>query len=100
MRRKTTRHTVRTALIAAMALMGTACETTDCPLNNIVYSTYGFYAIMEEGETQVSLLDTLTITDGERQRGGTPRQLQRGGGHPHLPLHRLGEPDTPGHDMD
>ena len=45
-----------------MALMGTACETTDCPLNNIVYSTYGFYAIMEEGETQVSLLDTLTIT--------------------------------------
>ena len=62
MRKKTTRHTVRTALIAAMTLMGTACETTDCPLNNIVYSTYGFYAIMEEGETQVSLLDTLTIT--------------------------------------
>ena len=30
-------------LIAAMALMGTACETTDCPLNNIVYSLYTFF---------------------------------------------------------
>ena len=50
--------------LAAATLLGTfaSCETSDCPINNVVYSTYGFYAFTEEGESPVGLLDTLTIT--------------------------------------
>ncbi|MCD8317603.1 MAG: DUF6452 family protein [Paraprevotella sp.] len=39
-----------------------ACESTDCPINNVVYSTYGFYARTTEGESAIKVLDTLTIT--------------------------------------
>ena len=38
------------------------CELTDCPINNVVYSTYGFYAVTDEGETSIRILDTLTVT--------------------------------------
>ena len=63
MRKRLTRHAaLATATATALAIIAAGCETTDCPLNNVVYSTYGFYAITDEGESQVSILDTLTIT--------------------------------------
>lgn len=41
-----------------------ACDSTSCPINNVVYSSYGFY-VMENGtETPISILDTLTVTAG------------------------------------
>lgn len=49
-------------MAAALCGILAACETNDCPLNNVVYSTYGFYAVTEEGESQVRILDTLTVT--------------------------------------
>ncbi|WP_304999059.1 DUF6452 family protein [Phocaeicola sartorii] len=39
-----------------------ACDSTDCPINNVVYSTYGFYAVTETGESKVRVTDTLTVT--------------------------------------
>ncbi len=39
-----------------------ACDSIDCPINNIVYSTYGFYVATDEGESKVQVSDTLTIT--------------------------------------
>ncbi len=47
-----------TCLLIAAA----GCESIDCPINNIVYSTYGFYAVTDEGESKIQLLDTLTVT--------------------------------------
>lgn len=41
-----------------------ACDSTNCPINNVVYSTYGFYAVADGAETQVGVLDTLTVTAG------------------------------------
>lgn len=46
------------------AILIAACDSTECPINNVVYSTYGFYAIADGAETQVSILDTLTVTAG------------------------------------
>ncbi len=40
----------------------TGCESVECPLNNTVYTTYGFY-VMDNGEpTTVRIVDTLTVT--------------------------------------
>ena len=47
---------------AVTVLAAAACETTDCPLNNVVRCNYGFYAVTDEGEAAVTLPDTLTIT--------------------------------------
>lgn len=49
-----------TTLIALCALCA-SCEMSDCPINNIVYGTYGFYQQGEEGDEKITLLDTLTI---------------------------------------
>ncbi len=49
-------------IAAGILAAGTSCETYDCPLNNVVYSTYTFYAVTDEGDVAVSILDTLTIT--------------------------------------
>lgn len=38
-----------------------SCDSTSCPLNNTVYSTYGFYAIMNGNEEAVQIQDTLTV---------------------------------------
>lgn len=51
-------------MLAGMAACAAvaACESTECPINNVVYSTYGFYAMGEDGESSVRIIDTLTIT--------------------------------------
>ena len=38
-----------------------SCNSTNCPLNNTVYSTYGFYAIIDGKEEAVQIQDTLTV---------------------------------------
>ncbi len=39
------------------------CETTQCPINNVVYSTYGFYTYADgTTEVPIQILDTLTVT--------------------------------------
>ena len=40
----------RTLVCIGVFIAVAACESTDCPINNIVYSTYGFYAATDEGE--------------------------------------------------
>ena len=52
----------RTLVCIGVFIAVAACESTDCPINNIVYSTYGFYAATDEGESKIQVLDTLTIT--------------------------------------
>ena len=52
----------RTLVCFGVFIAVAACESTDCPINNIVYSTYGFYAATDEGESKIQVLDTLTIT--------------------------------------
>lgn len=47
-----------------LQLYTVSCDSNDCPINNVVYSTYGFYTITEDGESKVSVTDTLTITAG------------------------------------
>ena len=34
-----------------------SCNSTNCPLNNTVYSTYGFYAIIDGKEEAVQIQD-------------------------------------------
>lgn len=52
-------------LIASALLIISACSSIDCPLNNLVYSSYGLYGADGRADT---LTDTLTIstnrTDG------------------------------------
>lgn len=38
-----------------------SCDSNNCPLNNVVYSTYGFYVNTADGETKVSIMDSLTV---------------------------------------
>ena len=52
----------RTLVCIGVFIAVAACESTDCPINNIVYSTYGFYAATDEAESKIQVLDTLTIT--------------------------------------
>lgn len=49
------------AVTCVATLILTACSTALCPLNNTVYSTYGFYASLNGTENQVSVQDTMTI---------------------------------------
>ncbi len=51
-----------TRAIAGIGALVAACDSTDCPINNIVYSTYGFYVATDEGESKVQVSDTLTVT--------------------------------------
>ncbi len=46
------------------AILTVACDSTECPINNVVYSTYGFYTIADGTETPIGILDTLTVTAG------------------------------------
>jgi hypothetical protein len=39
-----------------------SCSSIDCPLNNVVYSRYAFYGIVNGTSTTVKLNDTLTVT--------------------------------------
>lgn len=54
-------------LVAAAGMLAaatTGCESVECPLNNTVYTTYGFY-VMENGQpTAIRIGDTLTVTAG------------------------------------
>lgn len=48
-------------IASAVAIMALAlsCSSIDCPLNNLVYTTYGIYNSAGERD---SLVDTLTVT--------------------------------------
>lgn len=61
---KASRHKTLGAWLAAgcAAVAVAGCESVECPLNNTVYTTYGFY-VMENGKpVPVRLVDTLTVT--------------------------------------
>ena len=51
-----------TLVCISIFIAAVSCESTDCPINNVVYSTYGFYAATDEGESKIQVLDTLTVT--------------------------------------
>lgn len=52
------------AAAGMLAITMTGCESVECPLNNTVYTTYGFY-VMENGQpTAIRIGDTLTVTAG------------------------------------
>lgn len=53
--------TALTAVVLALCVP-TACESVECPLNNTVYTTYGFYTSADGELTAVRLTDTLTVT--------------------------------------
>lgn len=38
-----------------------SCDSFDCPINNVVYGTYGFYVNENGVESAVNVLDTLTV---------------------------------------
>ena len=57
----------RTLVCIGVFIAVAACESTDCPINNIVYSTYGFYAATDEGESKIQVLDN---TDDHGCRNG------------------------------
>lgn len=57
-------HIVRLLTISAAVAWLAACDSTSCPINNVVYSTYSFYTMADGAETPVSILDTLTVTAG------------------------------------
>lgn len=63
-----TRRLRRLAAAAGLTVLvfcGGSCDTFDCPLNNTVAATYGFYGAEEDGSwISVKLLDTLTVTAG------------------------------------
>ena len=54
------RH-IKHLVICALSTVILSCDSNDCPLNNVVYSTYGFYANTADGEMKISVLDTLTV---------------------------------------
>lgn len=54
-----TRATLRIALLIALTA---ACESIDCPITNVVYATYSFYAVEDGEATAVTVLDTITVT--------------------------------------
>lgn len=60
MRKKFVFYIINTVACAGMLLFA-ACSGVECPLNNTVYSTYGFYAFTDGGEASASILDTLTV---------------------------------------
>ncbi len=62
MKKKLKGITASLPVTACLLAIITACESTDCPINNVVYSTYGFYAAGEDGAVAISVLDTLTVT--------------------------------------
>lgn len=57
-----TKSIIRFMAASTLFLTMAACESTDCPINNVVYSIYGFYTIVEGEEASISVLDTLTVT--------------------------------------
>ena len=52
---------IKYLLICILTVTIISCDSNDCPLNNVVYSTYGFYVNTADGEAKVSVMDTLTV---------------------------------------
>ncbi|MCM1109530.1 MAG: DUF6452 family protein [Clostridium sp.] len=61
---RTIRRWLPGALLAALAFGSGGCDTFDCPLNNTVYATLGFYAEQDGQWNAVTLQDSLTVTAG------------------------------------
>lgn len=64
LRRKAAPLTATPLALMCCALMAAACETSDCPINNVVYAKYGFYVMSAGQEVAVKVMDTLTVTAG------------------------------------
>lgn len=48
-------------LTGGAVMTALSCSTSGCPLNNTVYSTYGFYAFIDGKEEAVQIQDTMTV---------------------------------------
>lgn len=80
------------AVMTTVLLTFAACDAVECPINNVVYSTYGFYAVENGVAGSVSVLDTLTITAG----GSDSILINRlqGGSSVHIPVSYTATTDT------
>lgn len=48
--------------IVLLLILTAACESIECTITNVVYATYGFYAVEDGETTAVTVLDTITVT--------------------------------------
>lgn len=48
-------------ITGGIVITAISCNSSGCPLNNTVYSTYGFYAVIEGKEEAVQIQDTMTV---------------------------------------
>lgn len=61
---KASKHKAWSAWLSAgcLAMATVGCESVECPLNNTVYTTYGFYVMENDEPTPIRIGDTLTVT--------------------------------------
>lgn len=52
---------INSVSLCAILLFAVSCDSFDCPINNVVYGTYGFYVYENGNETAVNVMDTLTV---------------------------------------
>lgn len=81
-----------TAALTGIAFGSGGCDTFDCPLNNTVFATFGFYSQTDGVLSSVRLVDSLTVTAGGSDSILLNRQYNMSSIE--LPVSYTGETDT------